>query len=66
MTPEKLAELIAHDLFTDGCGNVASRLALEMAPGDDWPVNKCSGWSERAVAQRILMHLSKAESEAPK
>ena len=49
----KIAAKIARDLFTDGDGRRASRLV----PEDRAKPIDSSGWSERAVADRIAEHL---------
>jgi hypothetical protein len=62
-TPEyKLAATIAADLFTNGSGQHARRLVLEL----DGRGMDGGGWSESAVANRICDALLKARSpESP-
>lgn len=64
-TPEyKLAAKIAADLFTNGFGQHARRLVLEL---DDRGLNG-GGWSELAVTNRIADRLlaARPSSDAPR
>lgn len=48
----KLAKLVARTLFTNGSGERAARLVLELSDGRDG-----GGWNERAVRLRIYEKL---------
>lgn len=59
---ERLRDLplvIAADLFKSGSGELASHLRLHDASG-----RYLGGWCERAVADRIETHLTRAAAEA--
>lgn len=60
MTAREMAEEIAGDLFTNGAGNEAQRLVLELpdkSSGD--------GWCKQAVVDVIARHL-KPQNRAPR
>ncbi len=52
-----IAAAIARDLFTDGAGNRADRLAMKHGNQVE---TEGSGWCEKAVSDRIEDHLVRA------
>ena len=60
MNIDKIAQEIADDLFTNGFGEKASRLVLELADGRDG-----GGWGKKPAIDRIKDILKKHIKEAP-
>lgn len=56
-----LARRIVADLFTNGAGERAARLVLELPGGANG-----GGWSERGAAYRIARTLMEADATPPK
>jgi len=50
----ELSQVVAADLFTNGNGDTAERLILELAEGEDG-----GGWSREAATKRIAFIIQK-------